>query len=126
MNIQNKNQVTAMTNEELYIDNKMGKKNPFTVPEGYFDQLTSRVMSQVPEEKPRMAIVRQLRPVLYAAACLCLFVIGAGIYFHSMEEEQNPLISAATEVTASDNYVDEAADYAMLDNYEIYACVMND
>jgi len=115
-----------MTNEELYIDNKMGKKNPFTVPEGYFDQLTSRVMSQVPEEKPRMAIVRQLRPVLYAAACLCLFVIGAGIYFHSMEEEQNPLISAATEVTASDNYVDEAADYAMLDNYEIYACVMND
>ena len=43
-----------------------------------------------------------------------------------MEEEQNPLISAATEVTASDNYVDEAADYAMLDNYEIYACVMND
>ena len=38
-----------MENEEKYIREKAGRENPFRVPEGYFEQLTERVMSQLPE-----------------------------------------------------------------------------
>ena len=40
-----------MMNEEEYLNSKLGKKNPFTVPEGYFEQLTAQVMEKLPEKK---------------------------------------------------------------------------
>ncbi|MBR4898413.1 MAG: hypothetical protein IKZ48_06475 [Prevotella sp.] len=125
-----------MTNEELYIRNKLGRNdNPFAVPEGYFSKFTERVMQQIPdtpdnvvemlEKKPRTVIMRQLRPWFYAAASVCLFVFGAAVYTH-LSDEQQPMLSAASEQTASEIYVDEAADYAMIDNHDIYLCLMNE
>jgi hypothetical protein len=127
----------VMTNEELYIGNKMGRNdNPFTVPEGYFSQLTERVMQQIPDttdnavgmpdKKPRTAMMRQLRPWFYAAASVCLFLFGAAVYTHLSDEQQQPMLSAAPEQSASEIYVDEAADYAMIDNHDIYLCLMNE
>jgi hypothetical protein len=37
-------------NEEMYIQEKVGKQNPFRVPEGYFDNLTAQVMQNLPEQ----------------------------------------------------------------------------
>ena len=41
-----------MVNEEEYLYSRMGKKNPFTVPEGYFEQLTAQILEKLPEKKP--------------------------------------------------------------------------
>lgn len=60
-------------------DNKYKKKNPFSVPEGYFEQLTDEVMERVKkEEKPRrVGLVRMLKPYIGLAAIflLALFVV---------------------------------------------------
>ena len=40
-----------MNYEDKEIQERFGKENPFRVPEGYFDQLTERVMSQLPERE---------------------------------------------------------------------------
>ena len=114
-----------MTNEEIYVRNKMGQHNPFLVPEGYFEKLTQEVMQQLPQQQPKVALIRYLRPFLYAAACLCVVLLSATIYLYQPAEEQ-VLLSAAAETTSMDTYVDEAADYAMVDNYDIYACLMGD
>ena len=57
-----------MINEEDYIRNKMGNKNPFTVPEGYFEQLTGDIMSKIPAQKEieqqKPALIKRLRPLL--------------------------------------------------------------
>ena len=37
-----------MKNEEKYMNEGLLRENPFRVPEGYFDNLTDRVMSQLP------------------------------------------------------------------------------
>ena len=37
--------------EEDNILNKVGKKNSFKVPEGYFENLTSEVMGKLPEKE---------------------------------------------------------------------------
>ena len=80
-----------MINEEDFLNSKMGKRNPFTVPEGYFEQLTQHIMDQIPQadttetqavtremqplHKPaRVAVMKRLRPWLYAAACICVGV----------------------------------------------------
>jgi len=117
--------------EEKYIEDMVGKRNAFRVPDGYFDNFTAQMMLQLPEKpvaamkelKPRAKSI-WLRPIFYAAASVCAIVISATIWF-AMPSEQ----SATTQVQAqkvlqqdeADTYIDEAADYMMLDNHDIYA-----
>lgn len=133
-----------MIHEEDYLNSKMGKRNPFTVPEGYFEQLTQQVMDKIPqavitEMKPvrkpvKVAVMKRLRPWLYAAACICVGVFIAAIAFNNRSEVATPQ-PAAQQIAVndqidygyySDTYIDEEADYAMIDNQEIYACLMSD
>ena len=41
-----------MMNEETYLKENVGTRNPFQVPDGYFEQLTQQVMQQLPERQP--------------------------------------------------------------------------
>jgi len=118
-----------MTNEELYLQEKVGKGTPFRVPEGYFEQLTSQVMSQLPDKPSHddvqagtRAKVVMLRRWLYAAACVAaIVVLSLTFAFNNRQDaaDQRPLTAT---VSAVDNdYMDEAVDYAMIDNAEIYA-----
>lgn len=138
-----------MTNEEKYLREQMGSKIPFRVPEGYFEQLTEKVMQRLPEEAvpatqteeavpaaqtvqmvstnqtTRPTLLRRLRPLLYAAACLVVAIVGFTLFFNKTIEEQQPQqVALATEqqevIQASDEYIEEEVDYAMLDNQDIY------
>lgn len=120
-----------MENEEKYIREKMGDKSPFRVPEGYFDQLASRVMSQLPEQEQgrqseqklrRQARMVPLRSWLYAAACvIAIVVLTLTFYFHQRVAEPLDQPMAAVSAPVDDQYIDDVADYVMLDNTEIYA-----
>ncbi len=100
--------------------------NPFTVPDGYFDKLKSDILARLPEQKasPKGATgkLRQLlRPVIGIAATACVAVFGATVYTHKMNNDAaflNRFIddNAAEMMFASD----DAADYIMLDNDDIY------
>ena len=114
-----------MKNEELYIKSRMGQHNPFIVPDGFFDNLTAQVMKQLPEEQPRRGLLVSIRQWMYAAACLVAVLFSATVYLMSPESStQSPV--ASTSLTASDSYIDEAADYVMADNIDIYACLASD
>ena len=124
-------------NEEQYLINKAGKENPFRVPEGYFDSLASQVMSRVDAEgnKPQdMPMIEKktktvwLRPVLYAAASVCaLFISVVAYQSHSDQGTAAPTQTVvANNQMLMDDYFDEAADYVMLDNQDIYACLSSD
>lgn len=120
-----------MTYEEEYLYKMMGKKNPFTVPEGYFEQLTEHVMKNLPEKQaPRKTIFRTLRPWLYAAACTCVAVFTAAMLFNGKDDTnaQQQTASAIQQqeypIYYSDNYIEEEANYAMVDNQQIYAYLL--
>lgn len=121
-----------MMNEEEYLNSKMGKKNPFTVPEGYFDKLTEQVMAKIPAEAEQVKPARtvRLRPWFYAAAaCVCVAVFTAALLFSGRSENNvglQQMASMEQENTNyySDTYIDEEADYAMVDNQEIYAYLL--
>ena len=118
-----------MTNEEKLIEEHLGKQNPFRVPEGYFDSCADRLMQQLPEQqeqevKPAKTVrMKALRPILVAAACVAVAIFSITLYFHQTQEtpEQNNV--AAVTSNTDEEYLDEAADYVMLDNADIYACL---
>ena len=124
--------------EEKYLIEEVGRENPFRVPEGYFDTLTSQIMAKVEAEgveardiktgKEKRAKTVWLRPVLYAAASVCALFISVVAYQNYSEQgvaapAQNVV---ANNQTMTDDYFDEAADYVMLDNQDIYACLSSD
>ena len=124
--------------EEKYLIEKVGKENPFRVPEGYFDTLSSQIMAKVEAEgvaprdiktaKEKRAKTLWLRPVLYAAASVCaLFISVVAYQSHSDQGVAAPAQNVvANNQMLMDDYFDEAADYVMLDNQDIYACLSSD
>lgn len=60
-------------------DDKYKKKNPFSVPDGYFDHLTDNVIERIKEDKKprRTGVVYMLKPYIGLAAIflLALFVV---------------------------------------------------
>jgi hypothetical protein len=73
----------------------------------------------------------QMRPWLYAAACSIL-ALAMGVSYYFMQSQSTsadavhmaavtPVPSASTSDVQDNSYYDDAADYAMLDNAEIYA-----
>ena len=120
--------------EEQYLIERVGKENPFRVPEGYFDTLVDQVMERVDaspapvvplsEHKPRVV---WLRPVLYAAASVCALFLSVTVYQHFASQSVNtPTEHVVASVSTSQDAFDEAADYVMIDNQEIYACLMSE
>lgn len=103
-------------NEEKYLENRLAKSNPFRVPEGYFDHFAEQVMEQLPAQ-PQKAKRLLLRPWMYAAACLAVAVFCVAVYFSQISTD----ITEVSQVAVTESYIDEAADYAMIDNTDIYA-----
>lgn len=104
-------------NEEKYLEERLAKHNPFRVPEGYFDSFAEHVMERLPQQQKAKRLM--LRPWMYAAACLMVVVFSVVVYFAHI----NANSSEMSQMAVTDSYMDEAADYVMIDNTDIYACL---
>lgn len=120
--------------EEKYIMSKTNCKNPFRVPEGYFDNFAAQMMDKLPDREPvaipaRGSRLRVLRPMLYAAACICVVVFCLAAYFTKTfytEPSNNDIAATINHAPYSSTYEDEIIDYAMMDNTDIYAYLSNE
>jgi hypothetical protein len=106
----------------------MGSENHFHVPENYFDRFAADLMQKLPEEAQPMKLQNQpliyrLRPTLYAAAaCLILAVFSAPILFNRADSDNaEQQMVASMQDAMNDAYLDATANYAMVDNSDIYA-----
>lgn len=132
--------------EEHILKATLGTRNHFQVPEGYFDELVSKVMASIPESQPvvemqvehisqRARILSlwqntMLRKVT-AVACVALLLggvsVGVGTSLSSRNDAQHVFGQNYTPVAQTeDSSFDEAADYTMLDNQEIYASLLSE
>ena len=120
-----------------HLQKEYGTQRPFTVPENYFSELSSRVIAQIPTEeqketvvtvKPRRAKVRYLRPLAAAAMTIGVVLIGFLAYQEfdggpgNGSLEGNRLAQGTQELSASsaDDF-DQVADYFMIDESDMYA-----
>lgn len=114
--------------EEDKLLKKVGTGNPFTVPEGYFENLTSEVMNKLPEQKKPDFQLKEptrwdkVKPWVYMAAMFA----GAALIINVASRNPNPFddttsLTAGTEVEViSDEYLDYALNQAMFDDYSLY------
>ena len=100
----------------------IGKGNPFRVPDNYFDNLSSQIMSKLPDESTQKSVKRtKYRPLIYAAFTIAtLFILS--VFVNHNKEKQSAVTSGIISQTTT-NYSDDMADYLMMDNMDIYACL---
>lgn len=135
-----------MIKEEQILKSRYGTQSSFRVPEGYFDELASRVMASVPESLPALdmqsesasqgarivpmwcrAVVRKVAVIAGVVLLLGGASIGIGTSLSSRQAGKSVASRGLSSVMHSeDSSFDEAADYAMLDNQDIYASLLSE
>ena len=101
-----------------------GTDNPFRVPEGYFEQLTSEVMNKLPEKEPVTSIHRmpttweKIRPWVYMAAMF----VGAALIIRvaSTHYETTETLASADDEVAEIEFIDMGMENVMMDVYWLY------
>ena len=121
-----------MNEQENIIRSKFGQENHFRVPEGYFDSLRTGLMQRV-EVKPKdislwkrwRKTVSLWKPLSACAACAVGVIMATAIYFTEKDlQAENVTAENHTEqLSEHDKYIDTVADYAMMDNADIIACL---
>ena len=117
-----------MMKEEKKLQERCGKQNPFSVPEGYFEGFADRIMEQLPEresrEVPPITTWQRIKPWIYMAAMFCGLMFGLRVMM--MDKPVNKEINAGNvSMTDSvqgipDEYIDPILDQAMMDDYTLY------
>ena len=106
--------------EEDKILKKIGTENPFRVPDGYFENLTSEVMNRLPEKEKLIAVQteQKVRPWLYMTAMF----IGAALIIRVASSEHTPSVErmAADDTETEMEYINMAVENSMLDDYSLY------
>ena len=87
---------------------KYGKKNPFTVPEGYFQDFSEKLMEQLPEKEvmpePEIRMWDRIKPWVYME--------------QPSSQSTDMEIGNYTEIP--DEYLDPIVNQTMMDDYELY------
>ena len=117
-----------MTTEDN-LKKKIGADNPFRVPDGYFENLTSEVMNRLPE-KEKVMVERKpttwekVKPLLYMAAMF----VGAMLLIRVASTYYTPAGNPAVEEEADEEmeYINMAMDNSMLDDYSLYVYLTED
>ena len=119
-----------------------GKKAPFKVPEGYLDNLTQSIISNVEavdndavlatsntvkSVKPKIGWWHHYRRYVAAAACVAFVVGGVSVWqAQSTADASKPHVATATnnssyDASAYGSVSDDEINYSMLDNEDMYS-----
>lgn len=114
--------------EDTELKNRIGKENPFKVPEGYFENIVPEIMKQLPEaevqEEVEVTMWERVKPWVYMVAMFCGLMFGLRVMMN--DRPVSTCINAGdVSMTDSvqgipDEYIDPILDQAMMDDYTLY------
>ena len=136
-------------NEEKYINDRVGRRTPFKVPNGYFEAFTDKMtgmlqmydnshldIHHIDVNNVHKFRISRLHPWLAVAACTLAIVCGVSVYLSQDSTSDSSINtgchSVSIEQTAQHKqlphptYMEAAANYTMTDNEDIYACLTDD
>ena len=103
---------------------KYGKKNPFTVPEGYFQDFSEKLMEQLPEKEvmpePEIKIWDRIKPWIYMAAMFVGLMFTVRTFMGGQQHTQDAETEIGSYTEIPDEYIDPIVNQTMMDDYELY------
>jgi hypothetical protein len=97
---------------------KLKGQNPFRVPEGYMEGLTSRIMSRIPDDVAQhreakvISLGERIRPLLYLAAVFIGLIFLFRVLINPETSANTPLQSESEQVSAPESeLMDEDEEY---------------
>lgn len=116
--------------EEDELLKKYGTKNPFTVPEGYFENFSKELMNKLPDKKQTASlheettVWQRIKPWVYMAAMFCglMFSVRAIV---GPPKQNTPAFTVAETELFSDEYIESILDHSMMDDYTLYQYLTN-
>ncbi|MBQ6652539.1 MAG: hypothetical protein IJM81_03975 [Prevotella sp.] len=117
---------------EQQLRQQFGCANPFHVPEGYFDHVADQIISQLSRQESGTADVvvmkpsfwKRFRSAMVAASCLIVGIFALNFFLNvPQKDEHQPVHAQVYSQSSEGSEMDFDADYALLDNEDIYAYV---
>ena len=114
--------------EDTELKNRLGKENPFKVPEGYFENVIPEIMKQLPEIEEQgqdeVTLWERVKPWVYMVAMFCglMFSVRVMMMDNSAQTDNN-IVSVSMNDTLQnipDEYIEPILDQAMMDDYTLY------
>lgn len=114
--------------EDTELKNRIGKENPFKVPEGYFENIVPEIMKQLPEakvqESSEISMWEKVKPWVYMVAMFCGLMFGLRVMMMDKPLSRDTISSnvSMTDTVQGipDEYIDPILDQAMMDDYTLY------
>ena len=111
-------------NPEEKILQKIGKKNPFTVPENYFEDFTQELMDKLPAKEAVLqteapTLWQRVKPWLYMAAMFCGIMLSVRIFVGNPQQEEFPISQAEAEMLPEEEW-ENFMRRSFNDDYETY------
>jgi hypothetical protein len=103
---------------------KVGTKNPFQVPDHYFDEVVQEVMARLPEKAPVQPIPepttwQRIKPWIYMAAMFCGIMLSVRIFVGEPQKDKFPITQAEAEMLPGDEW-EIMVRRTLMDDYELY------
>lgn len=110
--------------EEKRILRKIGTKNPFTVPEGYFESFPQELMEKLPEKEPLLSVSeptlwQRVKPWIYMTAMFCGIMLSVRIFVGEPKQEEFPITYIEAEALSDEEW-EIISDGSMIEDYELY------
>jgi hypothetical protein len=110
--------------EEKELLTRMGRQEPFTVPDGYFESLTERVMQRLPEkvtpEAEPLTLWQRVKPWVYMTAMFAGLMCSMRLWMERPTPEASPTLTAQDAELFSEEEMEYITERSMLDDYSLY------
>ena len=117
--------------EEILIERKFGRPQPFKVPDGYFENFEIGMMAKLPLAKPKKRpVMRVLRPITWAACVVAVLIVTtfylSRIFVHTDKRVASVSQIEISQQASTDYLIDELSDYTMMDNDDFYSFIADE
>lgn len=113
-----------MGKEDLILK-KVGTKNPFNVPDGYFDNFTKELMNQLPEKEivmvsSEITLWQRVKPWIYMTAMFCGIMLSLRIFVGEPQKDEFPTFTQAETESISEEEWEIIVKRSMMNDYDLY------
>ena len=104
---------------------KAGTRNPFKVPEGYFEGFTQELMDHLPEKEmiPEMqepTLWQRVKPWIYMTAMFCGIMLSVRVFVGNPQKDEFSSINDMEMSDVSDEEWNFIIDQSMISGYDLY------